>query len=150
MNTRKRNKNTAAPLIIEEHPTDYTGYPFITLIQYRHNHTLCIVDNNDEKIIKCYVLDLCGAEQVDEAKVIEIANVWYNESRHIPLSIEFARLGMTAMTKKIYRSFNTEYVTRVIGPLPTFQMNEVHSIKRRRKKEVPVGLMPNTNVYLLR
>lgn len=141
MAVKKKTRAGAVPLIVENHPDDYQGYPFITLIQYRKSHVLSIVDNSDDQSIKLYVLDLCGPEHVKEEKVIEIAAQWYETSRTLhPLSVEFSRRGVTSETGRIYRTFNTEFVTRVIGPLPRFEMNEIIRVKRRKRKPVPPGV----------
>lgn len=141
MPTKKKARVNAVPLIVEDHPDEYEGYPFITLIQYRRSHVLSIVDNSDEQSIKSYVLDLCGPERVDEQKVIEIAASWYKTNRaNHPLSVEFSRKGFTAEAGRIYRTFNIEFVTRVIGPLPRFEMSETIKVKRRKRKSVPTGV----------
>ncbi len=141
MAVKKKTRAGAVPLIVEAHPDDYQGYPFITLIQYRKTHVLSIVDNSDDQSIKLYVLDLCGPEHVKEEKVIEIAAQWYETSKALhPLSVEFSRRGVTGETGRIYRTFNTEFVTRVIGPLPRFEMSEIIRIKRRKRKPVPPGV----------
>jgi hypothetical protein len=138
-------KRTAVPLVVEPYPRDYTGLPFLTLIQFRKQPMLVIVDNVDDRLIKAYVLDLCGPEQVDEEKVIVVAADWYTQSKSIfPVSIEFSRRGMTGETSRIYRTFDVEFVSRVIGPAPEFPMNNVKSVKRRRRKSVPVGVEINT------
>lgn len=151
MAARKRTRGTPIPLIVEDHPKDYDGYPFITLIQYRNEHVLTIVDNVTNKTIKLFVLDLCGPAEVNEEKVISVANDWYTENRErFPLSFEFSRRGLSREVGPIYRSFNIEFVTRVIGPLPRFEMNEVHSVKRRRRKAVPPGMEIHKKVLKLR
>lgn len=141
MAVKKKTRANTVPLIVEDHPNDYEGYPFITLIQYRRSHVLAIVDNSDDQSIKSYVLDLCGPERVDEQKMIEIAAVWYkNHKAEHPLSVEFSRRGITAEAGRIYRTFNIEFVTRVIGPLPRFDMMETVRVKRRKRKPVPTGV----------
>ncbi len=141
MAAKKKSRAGTVPLIVESHPTDYTGYPFITLIQYRKNHVLAIVDNSDDQSIKLYVLDLCGPERVKEEKIIEVAAHWYETSKTVhPLSVEFSKRGLTQEAGKIYRTFNTEFVTRVIGPLPRFEMSEVTRIKRRKRKPLSPGV----------
>lgn len=132
-------KQLPIPLIIQDYPEDYKGYPFITLIQYKKDHSLTIVDNYDSRSIRAYVLDLCGPEFVDEQNVINIAAMWYKKSKALyPISFQFAREGLTEETGKIFRVFSIDFVTRVIGPLPKFDMNEIISIKRKRKKLLPV------------
>jgi len=139
------------PLIVEEHPDDYEGYPFITLIQYRDEHYLAIIDNADDKAIHAYVLDYCGPEQVSENSIVDIAADWWEERRdRFPISFEFSRLGLTNEVSRIHKSFNIEYVKRIIGPLPKFEMSEVSSVKRRKRKAVPTGMEVHNNVHHLR
>ena len=144
MTPKKRVRGNPLPLIVENHPKNYDGYPFITLIQYRDQHLLEIIDNTTDKMIKAYILDYCGPSQVDEERVINVAMEWYASSKdRYPLSFEFSKLGMSDEVKGIYRSYAVGFVTRVIGPLPRFEMGEVTSIKRRRRKPVP----PNIEVH---
>ena len=49
-------------------------------------------------------------------------------------------MGLTHQTSKIYRALNIEFVSRVIGPVPTFPMSAIKSVKRRRRKLIPVGM----------
>ena len=137
-------KRSAVPLVVEPYPKDYTGLPFLTLIQFRKQPMLVIIDNVDDRAIKAYVLDLCGPEQVDEEKVILAASEWYTKDKgNFPVSIEFSRRGMTTETARIYRTFDVEFVSRVIGPAPEFPMTTVKSVKRRRRKAVPPGVEIN-------
>lgn len=141
MAAKKRTRGNPIPLIREDHPEDYTGYPFITLIQYRKENVLTIVDNSDDNHIHAFILDLCAPAQVNEEQVIEVAASWYEENHErYPISFEFSRVGISGSTFLIHRSFNIEFVTRVIGPLPRFEMSAQPSIKRRRRKPVPPGM----------
>ena len=141
MAAKKRTRSNPVPLIREDHPEEYGGYPFITLIQHQREPVLTIVDDSDDKKIRAYVLDLCGPASVDEETLIEVASSWYETNAdRFPLSIELARRGMTQQTTPIFRSYNIEFITRVIGPLPRFEMNAAPSIKRRRRKPVPPGV----------
>jgi len=150
MATKKRIRGNPLPLIIEEHPKDYQGYPFITLIEYRDQHLLSIIDNTTDKMIKAYVLDLCNPEGINEEVVIEVAAEWYAESRDkYPISFEFSRRMMATEVKPLYKSFAIGFVTRLIGPLPKFEMNEVKSIKRRRKKPIPENIEIHRNIVKL-
>ena len=152
MATKKRSKRgNQVPLIIEPHPTDYDGYPFITLIQHRNQHVLSIIDNASDKIIKAFVLDLCGPEKVDEELIISVAAEWYaTGDGKYPISIEFSKRGLANETSRILRSYNVDFVTRVIGPLPKFPMDEVRSVKRRRRKAVPSGMEVHKKVVQLK
>lgn len=144
-------KKSPAPLIVEPHPNDYTGFPFITLIQYRKQPMLTIVDNATDDIIRAFVLDLCGPERVDEELIIRVVAEWYTTNKpSFPISVEFSRLGLAGVTSKIYRTLNVEFVSRVIGPVPRYPMSAIKSIKRRRRKPIPeaVEVQPDGIVVL--
>lgn len=133
----KPSKKNSVPLIIEPHPKDYNGLPFITLVQYRRNPLLVIVDNADEDTLQTFVLDLCGPEDIDQESLFTAAINWYEHNRaNFPISVEFSRRGLTSQTTKIYRTLNIEFVSRVIGPVPKYPMRTVKSIKRRRRKMI--------------
>lgn len=135
------SRKVIVPLIIESHPKDYSGYPFITLVQYRKLPMLVIVDNVDDETIKTFVLDLCGPEGVDQELIFRVALNWYEKDRtNFPISIEFSRMGLIHQTSKIYRALNIEFVSRIIGPVPTYPMNIIKSVKRRRRKLIPIGM----------
>ena len=128
-------KKQPAPLIIEQHPKDYTGFPFITLIQYHKTPLLCIADNADANVIRTFVLDMCGPAGISEEMVVMAAQEWHDDhSKQYPVSVHFARMGISSETSKIYRSINVEFVSRAIGPVPVFPMTTVKSVKRRRRK----------------
>ncbi len=132
-------KTQSIPLITEPHPEGYTGYPFITLIRYNNDNVLVIVDNVHNKQIVGYVLDLCSPNSIDEMAVVKIAEDWFYSERHKshPLSIEFSRLGLAGVVAPLIRAYPTEFVTRVIGPLPTYKMGGVIKSKRKKRKPIP-------------
>lgn len=140
----KRTRGNPAPLIVEQHPEDYDGYPFITLLQYKKEHVLAIVDNTDNKHVRSYVLDDCGSNSVNEETLIRVAVQWWeNNKDNYPISIEFSRTGIASETQRIYKTFNIEYITRVIGPLPKFEMSETRSVKRRKRKIISKAIAIN-------
>ena len=140
MTTRKRAKHVM-PLIVESHPNDYTGYPFITLIKFRQEHILTIIDNSDDKSIIAYVLDDCGPAKVSEELLVTIANEWYDHnSDNYPLSIEFSKRGVHDQFGLILRTFNIEFISRIIGPVPYYEMDEALAVKRKRRKPISAAV----------
>ena len=138
---KSESKKITVPLIIEPHPKEYNGLPFITLIQYRKLPMLVIVNNATDDGISAFVLDLCGPESVDEEILILTASEWYHTNRaNYPISVEFSRRGLTPQTSKIYRSLNVDFISREIGPVPKYPMQTVKSVKRRRRKPLPPGI----------
>jgi hypothetical protein len=131
-------KHNSVPLIRENHPSDYNGYKFITLIQYNDNTLLCIVDNVQDNHIFAYVLDYCTSSKIDENKLIETANTWFETKKdYYPVSVEFSKNDLSVEYSQIYRTFSTEYVSRIIGPLFIYDMSTVYKVKRRKKKNIP-------------
>jgi hypothetical protein len=122
-------------LIVEPHPETYNGYPFITLIEFKGEPFVTIIDNYHGKSIKTLVLDYCNAENVDEEMIITIAEQWYtHSSSKYPVSFEFSKRDLTSQISPIYRTFNTEFISRVIGPVPVFNMDKVSKVQRRKRK----------------
>lgn len=132
----KRAKNQV-PLIIESHPVDYNGYPFVTLIQYHKKTMLTIVNNIDESSVEAFVLDLCGPQHVNEEAIIAVAAQWYENGQNKPLSFEFSKLDVLESAQRIFRTFNIDYVTRIIGPIHKFDLNPTSNVKRRKRKNLP-------------
>lgn len=138
---RNRISDQIPQLIIEPHPNEYTGFPFITLIQYNKQKLLTIIDNADDVSIKAYVLDLCGPELIQQDLILEIANAWFtNNKDKYPISVEFSKCNYTDTSSKIYRTFNIDFVTRVIGPIAKFNMKATKPVRRRKRKELPQGV----------
>lgn len=129
------------PLVVEAHPSDYEGYDFITLIRFNDESFLNIIDNVTKKYIYGYVIDLCGPEGFNEDLLIKTAFEWfYSNGDRYPISIEFSKRDMLAQAETILRAFPLDYVTRVIGPLPQFNMSGPTKVRKRKRKEVPKGI----------
>jgi len=144
----RRIKENIIPLIIERHPEDYEGYPFITLIQQSRRTFLTIVDNMERNTLNTFILDLCVPEEVNEKQIIEVATVWYEYSRDkYPISIEFSKKGLTLQTSKIYRTFNVEYISRIIGPVPNFPMTTSGKVRRKKKKIISNKVEKRDKIY---
>lgn len=133
--------NIPAPLIVEPHPAGYTGYPFITLIQFNKELLLTIIDNMDDTSVTAYILDKCGPEEVNEEEIIAVAEEWFNtNSDRFPISFEFSKRGMTMQASKIFRTLNIDYISRVIGPFTKFDMDPIRNVRRRKRKELPTNI----------
>lgn len=140
-NTISKPRKKTVPLIIEPHPKDYGGFNFITLVQYRKQPMLTVIDNIDGDTIRAFVLDYCGPEEVDQDTLFAVAGHWYDHNKaNYPISVEFAMRGLTSLYSKIYRSLNIEFVSRVIGPVPKYPIHSISSVKRRRRKPLPIGV----------
>ena len=129
------------PFIIQNHPAEYTGYPFLSVIQYKNNHIISIIDNVNKKTVKAFALDLCGPEGVSEELVINIASYWYEfERNRYPLSIEFSKRGLANITAKIMKTYSIDSISRIMGPLYIYPTDNVIKIKRRKRREIPTAV----------
>jgi hypothetical protein len=137
-----RKNSLSVPLIVEPHPGSYSGYPFITLIQYNDQKLLSITDNVINGTISAYILDFCGPAGIKEETLIRVADGWYSSGRYktVPVSIEVSRLGLAQSFNAVYRAFPIDFVSRVIGPLPEYKMSGVSKIRRRKRKPLPPGV----------
>lgn len=132
------NRKPKSSLLIESHPKDYVGYPFITLVQYQDQTLLTIVDNMDETKIMAYCLDFCGPERIDEQLIIAHAMEWFeNYSDQYPISIHFAKNEMIETAAKLFRILNVNFVTRFIGPANKYTVSQTHHVRRRKRKPFP-------------
>lgn len=130
-------KSTKPDLIIEPHPQSYEGYPFITLVKFQYDYVLCIVDNVDDKTLKAYVLDECAAVNLNEKAIIQVAEQWYNDkSDRYPLSIEFSHRGLSPHVSEIFKEFDLNHITRIVGPVPRYEMKEIKNVRRRKKRKI--------------
>lgn len=135
------------PLIIEQHPKNYDGFPFITLIQYHRQPLLCVVDNMTSATIRVFVLDMCGPAGVNEEAVVMAAQDWFAAySSKYPVSVHFSRLGITHETSKIFKTLDIEHVTRAVGPVPKYAMDSTKSVKRRKRQPIPLIAVRNDTV----
>lgn len=133
-------------LIVEPHPDNYTGLPFITLLQYRKEHFLTIIDDSNDTEIKALVLDLCDPNEIDKTFIITQATEWYQNKSHVPISFFFSMSGHSSIVEKIYKTFSTECTTRVIGPLPCYNMDTMPVSRKKRKKATICSYVVANNV----
>lgn len=130
-------------IIREDYPDNYSGYRFITLIQFNDMQYLTIVDRVTDKALSAYILDLCGPVNIDEETILNIAYNWSTSSRKsFPISYEFARAGISDITSLLYKSFNIDFIERVIGPLPQVELNTT-VVKRKKRNIIPNNIQIN-------
>ena len=125
------------PLIVEPHTEDYNDYKFLTVIRYNDINYLNIVDNVCKKYVHTYVLDFCKTENVDEMLIIEVALHWFeHNSDKYPISIEFSKHGLSEVSNRIIRQFSLDYITRIMGPLYSFNMKGPAKVRKRKRHPI--------------
>lgn len=140
------------PSLIIEHVSDRGNLNMLSMLEHRRDKYLVIVDNIDEDNITAYVLDFAQQESVDLSLFIKIAEQWLEKSNgEYPLSFELSRLGLTEATRRIYKTFDLAYVTRLVGRAFSFDLTTPVRIRRRRATKIPTGveIRPKASVISL-
>ena len=113
----------------------------LSLLEHRRERYLTIIDNIDKDVISAYVLDYAQQEGIDLRTFIELAEGWLERTGGAyPFSFELSRLGLTTTTRKIYKTFDLAYVTRLVGRPFALDMSTPTKIRRRRAAKIPAGV----------
>ena len=135
MQLKKIKGNSDFPITVESHPAHYNGYGFITLIKYNDEVNLGIIDNVTKRHISAYCLDLCDPQNISESDVISIAHKWFLFNKeNYPVSVEFCKHGIESETSRIVKLYSIDYVSRIIGPVFFYEMNNPIRTRKRKRK----------------
>lgn len=128
------------PNLIVEFASDNGNMFFLSVLEYRRENYLCIIDNVSSEEIGAYVLDFAQQEKIDVRELMTAITYWfYRGSTRYPLSFEFSRLGLTPLTNRIYKTFELPHVTRLIGYDFKYDFESPPKIRRRRVSLIPAG-----------
>lgn len=128
------------PSLIVEYASDSGNLHYLSVIEYRRQNYLVIVDNITSDELGAYVLDHVQQEKLNLQELMSIITLWfYKGSDNYPLSFEFSRLGLTPATTRIYKTFELAHVTRLIGRDFRFDIETPPKIRRRRVSLIPAG-----------
>jgi hypothetical protein len=129
------------PNLVVERAEDQGNYFYLSVLEFRKENYLVIVDNITEDGIGAYVLDFAQQEGIDLKQFISVVTSWfYRGSFKYPLSFEFSRLGMAMHTNRIHKNFELAHVTRLIGNDFRYDLTAPPKIKRRRVSMIPAGV----------
>ena len=128
------------PTLIVEFASDSGTLFYLSVLEYRRENYLVVVDNISSDEIGAYVLDFAQQERLDLQQLITIVTRWfYAGSSSYPLSFEFSRLGISPMVNRIYKTFELAHVTRLIGHDFRYNFEATPKIRRRRASLIPAG-----------
>ena len=138
------------PTLIVEHVSDRGNLHMLSMLEHRRDRYLVIVDNTSDESITAYVLDYAQQEGIDLASFIGVAEGWLkNSGGAYPLSFELSRLGMTSVTRRIHKTFDLAYVTRLVGCAFSFDLTTPVKIRRRRASRVPSHVEVRPKILVL-
>ncbi len=125
------------PLILENLDSN-DNHAYLTLILYKKQKYLVVVDNIVNEEISAFVLDILETEDIDVNWFLSVCNLWfYASSEKYPLSFEFAKLGQLDKVKRIIKTFNINSVSRIVGRIFMYNIQNKPKVKRRKIIPVP-------------
>ena len=129
------------PSLVIEHAEDQGNFFYLSVLEFRKENYLVVVDNISESDVTAYVLDYAQQEQINLKQLLSVITLWfYRGSHQYPLSFEFSRLGITHRTNRILKTFELTHVTRLIGKGFEFDLLEAPKVRRRRASKIPAGV----------
>lgn len=129
-----------APELNIETVNERANMIFLSLLEYRREQYLVIIDNITPTEIGAYVLDFAEQEEIHVSSLLSLATRWfYGRSEKHPFSVDISRMGLTNKVSLIYRTFDASYVSRVVGQGFTYDNTGKAKVKRRRVIPVQEG-----------
>jgi len=129
------------PLLKIELLHEKCNLKYLSLLEYKRETYLCIIDNIMPDEIGAYVLDYAEQENIPIYDFLSIVTRWfYGKSEERPLSVEIANHGLTSQLAPLYRTFDASYVTRIVGNAFSYKGMNKSKVKRRRIISIPEGI----------
>lgn len=121
------------PKLIIENVKDDSNLNILSMIEHKQESYLVIVDIITPDSVGAYVLDYALQEGLNLQVFMDYAQRWLKTSQgSYPLSFELSRLGVTPITKNIYKTFEIPFITRLVGTVHENKFDAAPKIKRRR------------------
>lgn len=130
-------KKKIPPLYIE-HVKDSVNLYYLSLIEYKRENYLSIIDNITDHEVSAFVLDYANQERINMVNFLSLVTNWFYKSAHLyPLSFELSKYGLTQQMSPLYRTFDKNFISRIVGHPFSFDMAPVTKVKRRKVTLVP-------------
>jgi hypothetical protein len=128
------------PVLIVERVNCRENFIFLSLLEYKKENYLCLIDNIDDTSISAYVFDHAEQNNLPMGSLLSLAVNWfYSKSEQYPVSVEFARHGMTELVAPIYKTFDLANVSRIVGHSFSFKQEKT-KVKRKRITPLQEGI----------
>jgi hypothetical protein len=129
------------PDLYIERASDSGNLFYLSVLEYRRENYLVVVDDITDEEVTAFVLDFAHQEGVNLKELMTLITAWfYASSNKYPLSLEFSRLGIAGITKRIFKTFELAHVTRLIGKDFRYNLMEAPKVRRRRVNKIPAGV----------
>jgi len=129
------------PTLEIEQISEKINHGVLSLVEYKTEEFLCVIDTMTPSVVGAYVLDYADQEHVDIAEFLTFVLRWYTDKRtEYPLSVEISKNGLTSKLSALYRTFDTNCISRVVGQAFGYQEEVKTEVKRRKAHPVPEGI----------
>jgi hypothetical protein len=133
-------KRKIPPLIIEK-IIDETNLYFLSVIEFRRMEYLGVINDITATHIKAYTFENIRPNSIQSQDFLSLIIQWYYaDSFRKPLSISLSQNGMTGLTAPLYKSFELNGVSRIIGNPFIFSQFTECSTKKRKVLPIPEGI----------
>jgi hypothetical protein len=130
-------KKQIPPLIIDK-ICDTSNLHFLSLIEYKRTEYIGIIDNITNTHVKAYVLDLAKPAIIDIVDFLSNSIKWfYEHSDKTPISLYVSQKGLTPYSTHMYKSFELNGVSRIVGN--PFIFSHFFESSTRKRKVLPIS-----------
>ena len=135
---RLQNKNHPT-LIIEDHPEDYNGVEWVTLIQYTNHSKLIVVNSLEIDYLWGYSIESMSEEECEVFYYI-MEHYWtetlYGEPIRLRISPDrwITERGLGSTFGQLITAYNIENISRIVGPIREPDASPPKTRIRRRKR----------------
>jgi len=140
---KRTRKNDPPTIIVEPHPDDYTGVPWVTLIQYVGKNHLLVVNTLESDYLWGYSIEGMRDAEVDVFYHL-MEEYWYSKMydgftrTFISPDQWINERGFGSVFGQRIAAYNTSSIIRVV--VPVREPEELSERRRiRRRKRVDVG-----------
>lgn len=114
---------------------------YLSLVEFKRETYLCVIDNVRPEEITAYVLDYAEQEGIDLQTFLSFTTHWfYARSEKVPISVALAKAGLTTWAAPMFRTFDAAYVSRIVGQTFSFEGEKKPKVRRRRVVPVAAGI----------
>ncbi len=150
--TRRRTKKADQPeLIIEDHPEDYTGAPWVTLVKYHDDKIhLVVVNCLAEEYLWAYALEAMSPTEQNIFHIV-CAEYWesvlYSEPVRLRVSMDqwLVERELTHLFGPKISGYYVDNISRIIGPVRySTPLPPKSKVRRRKRIDVPKELIKSS------
>lgn len=135
-------KNASIPPLIVECIENESNHAFISLIEYKGEGIVCIIDNIEGEELHAYVLPLATPNGVDLHSFMSVATRWFYESSDShPLSFEFSKCGKSEHVAGMMKTFQIEYITKIVGRVFKYNFSKKRRLRRAKRVVLPEQIL---------